>query len=238
MRINKYIASCGVASRRKSEQFILAGKVKINGEVVENLATEVNESTDVVELDGKILSLEEKKVYYILNKPKGYICTRFDKKGRKTIYDLIQGKISERVFSVGRLDYDTEGLLILTNDGDLSNLLTHPKNEIEKTYVAKISGELSKEKIKQFQQGLTFDDGFKTAPAKLEVLEKEKTGLTKTEVKIHEGKNRQVRRMFEQIGCQVEFLKRTQFAFLKLGALKRGELKELSKEDVKKLKSL
>lgn len=237
MRINKYIASCGVSSRRKSEEYILAGKVKVNGQVVVSLSTNIDEKGDIVELDGKILSLENEKVYYILNKPKGYICTRFDKKGRKTIYDLLGNKISERIFSVGRLDYDTEGLLILTNDGDLSNNLTHPKNEINKTYVAKVKGEINSKQIKQLEQGIVLDDGFKTAPAKLKTLSFE-NGQSKIEITIHEGKNRQIRRMFEAVGSEVIFLKRTQFAFLKLGSIKRGEIKQISAEDVKKLKSL
>ena len=237
MRINKYLASCGVASRRKSEEFILSGKVKVNGDVISSLAFNVNENEDVVELNGKVIFPEANKVYYILNKPKGYICTRFDKAGRKTIYDLLQGKVKERIFSVGRLDWDTEGLLLLTNDGDLANFLTHPKGEINKTYIAKVKGDFNLDKQKKLEKGVVLDDGFKTSPAIVKIVSKE-ANAAKVEITIHEGKNRQIRRMFESVGCEVEFLKRTLFAGLKLGSLKRGEIRALSKNEIEMLKNL
>ena len=236
MRINKFLASCGIASRRKSEEFVTSGKVKVNGETVLSLSTDVDPENDVVELSGRVVSLQNEKVYYMLNKPKGYICTKFDKAGRKTIYDLISSSVKQRVFSVGRLDWDTEGLLILTNDGDLANALMHPRGEIDKTYVAKISGEFGKDKQKTLEAGVTLDDGFKTSPAKIANISKE-NNKTKLEITIHEGKNRQIRRMFASVGCEVEFLKRTKFAGLNLGSLKRGEIRSLSKSEVQMLKS-
>lgn len=236
MRINKFLASCGVASRRKSEEYITSGKVEVNGEIVTNLAFNVNEKEDIVTLSGKEISIEEEKVYFLLNKPKGYICTRYDKAKRKTIYDLL-GKIKFRIFSVGRLDFDTEGLLLLTNDGDLANKLAHPKREIVKTYIARVKGNLTKEKQITLEQGVVLDDGFKTSNAKINILEK-KSDETKLEITIHEGKNRQIRRMFEAVECEVVFLKRTRFATLKLGSLNRGEFRSLTKQEIESLKNL
>ena len=165
MRINKYIASCGVASRRKAEELILNKKVKVNGRIIEELSFQVDEKRDIVEVDGERISLDEKEVYILLNKPEGYITTVKDQFDRPNVIDLLSG-VSERVYPVGRLDYETSGLLLLTNDGDLTFKLTHPKHEIDKTYIAMVKGELTQDEIQNFKSGLYIED-YKTAPAKL-----------------------------------------------------------------------
>ena len=168
MRINKYIASCGVASRRKAEELILNKKVKVNGRLIEELSFQVDEYKDTVEVDGVKISLDEETVYILLNKPEGYITTVKDQFDRPSVIDLLSD-VKERVFPVGRLDYETSGLLLLTNDGDLTYKLTHPKHEIDKTYIAMVKGELTEEEIKNFKSGLEIED-YITAPAKLRVL--------------------------------------------------------------------
>ena len=198
MRINKYIASCGVASRRKAEELILNKKVKVNGRTIEELSFQVDEKRDIVEVDGERISLDEKEVYILLNKPEGYITTVKDQFDRPNVIDLLSG-VSERVYPVGRLDYETSGLLLLTNDGDLTFKLTHPKHEIDKTYIAMVKGELTQDEIQNFKSGLYIED-YKTAPAKLRVLYYDKNkDISKLEIKIHEGKNRQVRKMCKAI---------------------------------------
>ena len=233
MRINKYLASCGVASRRKVEELVLQGKVKVNGVVVTNLATNIEEA-DVVELDGKVVALQQNYEYYILNKPKGYVSTASDDRGRKTVLDLIKTK--SRIYPVGRLDYDSEGLLILTNDGELTNKLTHPKHNISKTYLVSIDSGISKEEVETLKKGVVID-GYKLHECKIDVLEAEK-GKTKLQITIFEGRNREIRKMFESIDKKVIYLKRIKIEGLSLGSLKRGEYRALSQKEIEYLKSL
>lgn len=237
MRINKYIASCGVASRRKAEELILNKKVKVNGNLIEELSFQVDEQKDRVEVDGVKISLDENLVYILLNKPEGYITTVKDQFDRQSVIDLLSD-IKERVFPVGRLDYETSGLLLLTNDGDLTYKLTHPKHEIDKTYSAMVKGQLSEEEIKNFKSGLHIED-YKTAPAKLNVLYYDKNrDISKLEIKIHEGKNRQVRKMCKAINHPVLRLKRVAMGKITLNDCKIGEYRHLTEEEVNYLKSI
>lgn len=233
MRINKYLASCGVASRRKVEDYVISGKVKVNGMVVTNLATDIKED-DVVQLNDKVVALQQKYEYYILNKPKGYVSTVSDDRGRKTVLDLI--KTTARIFPVGRLDYDSEGLLILTNDGELTNKLTHPKHNISKTYLVSINSNISKYEIETLKKGVVID-GYKLHKCKIEILEEEKN-KTKMQITIFEGRNREIRKMFEFIDKKVIYLKRIKIENLYIGSLKRGEYRQLSQNEIDYLKSL
>ena len=234
-RLQKVMAQAGVASRRKSETLIVAGKVKVNGEVVTELGTRVS-STDKVEVEG-IQIVKEEHVYYLLYKPRGVISTANDEKGRKTVIDLLP-ELDKRVYPVGRLDYETSGVIILTNDGDFSYLMTHPKFGIKKKYVAKVKGIPDRESLRNLERGIELEDGM-TAPAnvKMRTIDK-KTGSAIIEITIHEGKNRQVRRMFEAIGCPVESLKREEFAILSARGLNAGEARELTLHEVKQLRVL
>lgn len=224
MRINKYLALCGVASRRKSEEYVLNGKVSVNGKIINSLATDINLKNDKVELEGKQLSLPSNYVYYKLNKPKGYLCTAKDDRGRKTIYDIV--KTNERLFSIGRLDYDTEGLIILTNDGDLAHKISHPSHEIEKEYIAKIEGNLLESELAVLRAGVV-ENGVRMPKARVELIDTV-NGDARISVIIHEGQNRQVRRMFEAIGKTIKMLKRVRIGQIKLSGLKRGEFKKLN----------
>ena len=235
MRINKFIAQCGIASRRKAEELILSGKVSVNGEVCTNLATNVDEM-DSVFVNGNQIYLPNNLEYYMLNKPKGYVCSASDDRGRKTVIDLIP--TNARIFPVGRLDYDSEGLLLLTNDGELTYKLTHPKNEIEKTYVVNIEGDVSNDELNRLQKGVTIDGGVKFSPCKIKRVIMPNKNQSRFEIILHEGKNREIRRMFEAIGKNVAFLKRVKIADLKLGGLNRGEYRKLSTKEVNYLKSL
>ncbi len=234
MRINKFLADMGVASRRGADEMITAGRVQING-VTATLGATVEE-TDEVFLDGKKLVREEKKEeYYIMNKPKGVVCTVSDDRGRKTVIDLLPEGVG-RVFPVGRLDYATEGLLILTNDGELANRLTHPSNDIPKTYLARIEGTLTEKDLNPIRSGVELD-GVLTKKCKAHIVETNKA-YTKVHVTITEGRNRQVRRMFEAIGRNVEFLKRISVGQLKLTGLDRGECRPLKENEIEYLKGL
>ncbi|MBQ8658563.1 MAG: rRNA pseudouridine synthase [Clostridia bacterium] len=234
MRINKFLADMGVASRRGADEMISAGRVQING-VTATLGATVEE-TDEVFLDGKKLVREEKKEeYYIMNKPKGVVCTVSDDRGRKTVIDLLPEGVG-RVFPVGRLDYATEGLLILTNDGELTNRLTHPANDIPKTYLARIEGTLTEKDLNPIRSGIELD-GVLTKKCKAHIVETNKA-YTKVHVTITEGRNRQVRRMFEAIGRNVEFLKRISIGQLKLTGLDRGECRPLKENEIEYLKGL
>ena len=234
-RLQKVMAQAGIASRRKSETLIVDGKVKVNGVVVTELGTKVSGS-DIVEVEGVQITKEE-NVYYLLYKPRGIISTAHDEKGRKTVLDLFP-HVEERIFPVGRLDYDTSGVIIMTNDGDFSYLMTHPKFGIQKKYVAKVKGIPEREDLKKLEHGIHLEDG-KTAPAqvKMRTVDK-KTGTALIEITIHEGKNRQVRRMFDAIGCPVEKLRRESFAILTTHGLNAGESRELTKHEVKQLRVL
>lgn len=218
MRVHKFMAKSGVASRRKSEAMVQEGRVTVNG-VLATLGMSVEEG-DLVCVDGKVVQLEEEKVYLIFNKPLACVTTADDQFGRKTVMDYIDSPV--RVYPVGRLDYNTTGLLILTNDGDLANKIMHPKHHLCKTYIAKIKGQLTSDKIKQFESGLMID-GKKTSRAHIKEV---KPGLV--EVKIYEGRNRQVRKMLDTIGCPVITLKRIGIGELKLDDLKLGEYRALT----------
>lgn len=225
MRINKYLALCGAASRRGAEQFIIDGKVAVNGKTVTDLAFDIDENADSVTLGGKPLFPPQEFTYIMFHKPKGCVCTNKDEKGRKTVFDIIG--INKRLFSVGRLDYDTEGLLLITDDGALCKKLTHPSSEIPKTYIAKIEGDISAKELNELRQGVTLDDGFETSKCAVKVLSREE-GQTRLEITIHEGHNRQIKRMLAAVGKEVVFLKRTKIGELTLGSLNRGSFRELT----------
>ena len=228
MRLNKYIAMAGAASRRKADELIAAGKVRVDGEVVTRPGSDVAEG-QVVSVDGKELVPAAKKLYYILNKPKGYITTTADEKGRPTVTELLTD-VPERLFPVGRLDGPTTGLLILTNDGDFAYKLAHPKHEILKTYRAHVQGALSKEKIARLRKGVDVG-GYVTAPAYVEVLKQgAKTAIV--EIRLHEGKNRQVRKMFAAVGCRVTELERTSVGSVRLGYLKPGHIRKMTRQEI------
>ena len=234
MRINKFLADKGIASRRHADEIIAAGRVTING-VIATLGANV-EDEDEVALDGVILETTEKKMeYYLMNKPKGVVCTVSDDRGRKTVIDLLPEGVG-RVFPVGRLDYETEGLLILTNDGDLAYRLTHPMTEIPKTYMAKIEGTLTEKDLNPIRSGIELD-GVMTKKCKAHIVETNKA-YTKVHITITEGKNRQVRRMFEAIGRNVELLRRVSIGQLKLTGLDRGKTRPLTEQEVFYLQTL
>ncbi|MGN1401250.1 MAG: 23S rRNA pseudouridine(2605) synthase RluB [Bacillus sp. (in: firmicutes)] len=234
-RLQKVIAHSGVASRRKAEELIVDGKVKVNGKTVKELGTKVGPN-DRVEVNGVPLEREE-PVYFMLNKPRGVISAVHDDKGRKTVTDFLP-HIEARIYPVGRLDYDTSGLILLTNDGEFANMLMHPKNEVEKTYVAKVKGIPLREQLKKLQYGIKLEDGM-TAPAKVKVLSVDKKKNSAIiQIIIHEGKNRQVKRMFEAIGHPVLKLKREQYGFLTLQGLSTGDARELTIHEVKQLRVL
>lgn len=231
-RLNKYLADCGVGSRRECDNLIRDGRVKINDRVA-TLGSFVSDG-DKISVDGKRVANKPKNCYVLLNKPKGCVTTVKDDRGRKTVMDFVD--VKARLFPVGRLDYDTEGLLILTNDGDLANRLTHPSSEIGKTYIARISGELSEAERAKLEKGVLVD-GVMTAKARVKILEKD-VHHTRCEITIHEGRNHQVKKMFEAVGKEVEFLKRIAIGDLRLGGLKRGEYRFLKDEEVDYLKNL
>lgn len=224
MRINKYLALCGVASRRKSEDFIKDGKITVNGKTVTDLVFSINPKKDIVMLEGNKLSLPSNYVYFKLNKPKGYICSSSDERGRKTIFELVKSDV--RLFSIGRLDYDTEGLIVLTNDGDLAQKISHPSHETEKEYIVKIEGLIKESELAVLRKGVV-ENGVRMPQAKVELLENVNNN-SRLSVIIHEGQNRQVRRMFDAIGKNIILLKRVRIGNIKLGGLKRGEYKPLT----------
>lgn len=225
-RINKYIASCGVCSRRKAEEYVLSGRVKVNDIIIKDLAYKVKEE-DIIKIDDNIINKEEKKVYIMLNKPKGYVTTSHEQFGRKSVLDLIDEDV--RVYPIGRLDMYTEGLLLLTNDGDFANKLMHPKNKIDKKYIV-----TSKEKITQNQKellesGVNIGD-YITRPAKINILDN-----NDFEIIISEGKNRQVRRMCKTVKITLTNLKRVQIGNVKLGSLKVGKYRYLSYKEIENI---
>lgn len=234
IRLNKYIAQSGLTSRRKADQLIAAGNVKINGITVHELGTEVGPG-DTVEVNGDVISLHKKLVYYMLNKPVGYVTTLSDEKGRPIVTDLL-GDVTERVFPVGRLDYNTSGLLIMTNDGDLANKLAHPKHHVYKTYRAEVTGVLSDERLAKLRKGVDIG-GFVTSPARVKVL-KQTRGYAVAEIQIREGKYRQVRRMFKAVGNKVVSLQRVAMGELYLGRLMEGHYRKLTPEEIEYLKKI
>ncbi|MEG1637114.1 MAG: pseudouridine synthase [Cellulosilyticaceae bacterium] len=234
MRLQKYLAQAGVASRRKSEEYILQGRVKVNGEVVKELGTIVKEG-DNVAFDNKPIKAEENIQYYMLNKPTGYITSASDEKDRETVLDLM-AEVHERIFPVGRLDYNTSGLLILTNDGELTYKLTHPKHHVDKTYVAKVRGDVRIEDVKRLEKGVEIDD-YTTAPAKVKVI-KRMGNSTTLSITIHEGRNRQVRKMCSAIGYDVFHLRRVSIGKLEIGDLQVGKWRKLKLAEITYLKGL
>lgn len=226
MRINKYLAASGVASRRECDKLIQEGKVKINGKQAQ-LGTEVGED-DQVSVNGTVVSVK-KNEYYILNKPKGYICSVSDDKGRKTVMDLMPNGVG-RIYPVGRLDYDSEGLLILTTDGALAQHLTHPSNEVPKTYLVKIEGTITENALNPIRSGIEID-GYVTKKCKAHIVETNKE-YTKIHITLIEGKNREIRKMFEAIGKNVTLLKRIKVGELSLRGLDRGSYRKLSKQEI------
>ncbi len=228
MRINKFLAEQGIASRRASDKLIEEGRVKVNGKLAK--AGDDITPSDVVTVDGKTLSHKTSYEYYLLNKPKGCVCTVSDEKGRKTVMDFLPENAG-RVFPVGRLDYDTEGLLILTNDGNLAYRLTSPKNEIPKTYLVRIEGTITDIQLNRLRAGVEIEKGVITKKCKITVTKTDKS-YTKLQVVLTEGKNREIRRMFEAVGKNVDFLKRIRIGELGLTGLDRGEVRRLSREEV------
>lgn len=233
MRINKFLANAGIASRRKVEEYIISGRVKVNGKLILELATDVGPD-DIVLFDNKKVDIGINFEYYMLNKPKGYISTASDDRGRKTVVSLI--KSSARIYPIGRLDYDSEGLLLLTNDGELTNKLTHPKHNIAKTYIAKINSTLNEIEKQKLENGIVID-GYKLHPCQIQILEQNKE-FTELNIIIYEGRNREIRKMFDSLNKKVIFLKRVKIAELSLGNLKRGEYRSLTNKEVDYLKNL
>ncbi len=230
-RLQKVIAEAGIASRRKAENLILEGKVRVNGEVVKVLGTKVKASDEVM-VDGKVISREDKE-YYLLNKPRETVSTVSDEKGRKTIVELIE--TNGRVFPVGRLDYDTTGLILLTNDGELTNILTHPNSGVPKTYLAKLDRILEMEDYFKIKEGVSID-GRKVNVSHIKIKKKDKkSGTCFVEITIHEGRNHIIRRLFESLHYDVVKLTRTHYGFLNLGTLNSGEYRTLTRKEVSEL---
>lgn len=234
MRLQKYLAEAGVASRRKSEALITEGHVQVNGVIVRELGTKVDPEKDRVAVDGKLVKKEETLVYLLMNKPAGYITTVEDTHNRPTVMDLLTG-VEERVYPVGRLDGDTKGLLLFTNDGEFAYRMTHPKFKMEKTYLADVKGIVTDAELQQLRDGVELEDGV-TAPAKAELIKKDKY-RSRIELRIHEGKNRQVRRMCAAVHHEVVDLKRTAMGPLDLKGVAEGSYRHLTPAEVTKLKS-
>ncbi len=231
VRLQKYLSECGVASRRKAEELILAHKVKVNGRYAE-LGDKIRPGKDTVTVSGKKVIKNKRNTYIMLNKPRGYVTTLSDEKGRKCVADLVKN-VGTRVFPVGRLDRDSEGLLILTDDGEFANKLTHPKNHIPKTYRVTVRPSVNDGQIAALTEGIILD-GRRTMPSEIRVITREE-GRVVLQIIIYEGRNRQIRRMCEAVGLEVARLKRTQIGSVKLGMLKNGDWRNLTDEEVHKL---
>lgn len=231
-RLQKLIAQAGICSRRAAEKLISDGRVTVDGKIVRELGFKADPSKNKIRVDGKLLRFDTEKIYLLLNKPRGYVSTVHDDRGRKTVLELLGENFSERVYPVGRLDLNSEGLLLLTNDGELTNALIHPRNEIKKTYRVKISGTVTEEKLDKLRAGIELDDGL-TLPAEIFLLDDGQIEIT-----IREGRNRQVRRMFAAIGCDVKRLRRIKFAGLTLKNLGVGKFRALTADEVAQLKEL
>lgn len=235
MRLQKFMAHSGIASRRKSEKLIQEGRVRVNGKTITKLGSKVDPSKDKVYVDDQPISLESNKVYIMLNKPTGYVTTLSDEKDRRIVTDLISN-IKERIYPVGRLDMDTSGLLLMTNDGDLTHKLTHPSYEITKRYIARVKGIPSKKDLKEFREGLIIDNKL-TSPAKIKIVKKFKSESI-LDISIYEGRNRQVRKMCEKINHPVRELERISIGRLRLANLPLGKWRYLDSKEVNYLKSL
>lgn len=234
-RLQKLIARFGVCSRRAAEELIQQGRVSVNGKTVTTLGVKVRAGKDIIAVDGRLLAQKPEPIYLLLNKPSGYICSASDERGRRTVLDLLPEDM-QRVFPVGRLDYATTGVLLLTNDGELSNLLLHPKHEIEKTYLAFAEGRITPNALQRLQKGVRLEDGM-TAPAKVK-LRSFKEGVSTLEITIHEGRNRQVRRMCEAVGNPCRRLRRLDFAGLTADGLAPGAYRKLTEAEIKQLRTL
>ena len=230
-RLQKLIARAGICSRRAAEDLITAGRVTIDGKIVRELGTKADPSKNKIRVDGRPVTFGAEKIYLLMNKPRGYVTTVHDDRGRRTVLELLGEDFSERVYPVGRLDLNSEGLLLLTNDGDLTNALIHPRYEIPKTYRARVAGTVTEDKLDKLRAGVELDDGL-TLPAEVYLL-----GDGLVEITIREGRNRQVRRMFASIGCDVKRLRRVKFAGLTLDGLKVGQVRSLSSAEVAALKN-
>jgi len=234
MRLQKYLAICGVASRRKSEELIQTGNVSVNNEIITEMGTVIDPDKDIIKVYGAVVKPEEEKLYIMINKPTGYVTTVADQFNRSKVTDLVD--VKERVYPVGRLDYNTSGLLLLTNDGDMAYKLTHPKFKVEKVYMAKIKGKPTVSEMKSFEAGLKIED-YVTLPAKIRIV-KEYQGETLVEIMIREGRNRQVRKMCDAIGHPVVDLMRISVGELQLGDLPIGKWRYLLNKEVEYLKNL
>lgn len=235
VRLQKYIAMCGAASRRAAEKLISDGKVRVNGKTIRELGTKVEIGADNVDLNGEPLKVSGKMYYIMLNKPAGYVSSAKDQFDRPTVIDIIKEDLNARVFPVGRLDYETEGMLLLTNDGDFTYRVTHPKFHMEKTYIAVLKGGITIRALSALRRGVDIGS-FVTSPAKVEILDAE-AGKTMIEIVIHEGKNRQVRRMLEAVGCKLEYLQRTKIGRVELGNLPLGRWRYLTSHEINYLKN-
>ncbi len=236
MRINKFIAGAGIASRRAADKLVTEGRVKVNNKVVTELGYDINEDNDTVLVDGKRVNYITKYSYVMLYKPKGCVCTANDEFDRKTVFDYLDFD-NKRLFCVGRLDYDSEGLLLLTNDGALTQYLTHPSNEIPKTYLVKIDGELAEPDLARIRKGVKAEDGTTFGGCKIK-LKEIVDGVSSFEMTLYEGKNREIRRIFEALGKEVLFLKRVAVGDLRLGGLGRGKYRYLTEKEINYLKNL
>ena len=231
IRLQKYLAECGIASRRKSEEYILQGKVKVNGKIITELGTKINPIKDKIEFEDKEIKQEEKYVYILLNKPIGYVTTANDQFDRDTVLDIV--KVKERIVPVGRLDMYTSGALILTNDGDFVYKVTHPKHEINKTYTVTVKGIIQKGEVEQLQKGVKIED-YITKPAKVKILKTDtEKNISRIEITIHEGKNRQVRKMCEAINKKVLALHRSKIGNISVKDLKIGTWRYLKENEIK-----
>ena len=232
-RLQKYLAECGIASRRKCEEYILQGKVEINNNIVTELGIKINPQTDKVTFEGKEVKKQNKKIYILLNKPIGYVTTAEEQFGRDKVLDLV--KVKERIVPVGRLDMYTSGALILTNDGDFVYKVTHPKHEITKTYTVTLKGIVNKTEVEQLRKGVIIED-YITKPAKVKILKTdEEKDISRLEITIHEGKNRQIRKMCESIGKKVIALHRSKIGNIDVKDLKIGQWRYLKESEVKQL---
>lgn len=229
-RLQKYIASCGVVSRRKAEELILNGDIKVNGNVVTTLGIKVNPNKDIVEYKGKVIKPQEKMIYILLNKPINVVTTAKDQFGRETVLDIVN--IKERIVPVGRLDMYTSGALILSNDGDFINTIIHPKHEITKTYNVTVKGIVTNEEVEALREGVIINDNYKTRPAKVRILKiDDEKNISRIEIQIHEGKNRQVRKMCEAIGKKVIALHRSKIGNIDVKDLKIGTWRYLTEKE-------